>query len=44
MAAIYVVDIDAVPMYTKYFDITIIPSILFFYNAQHMKCDYGYLS
>ncbi|XP_002737880.1 thioredoxin-like protein 4B [Saccoglossus kowalevskii] len=41
MAVIYLVDVDSVPVYTKYFDVSLIPSTVFFFNGQHMKVDYG---
>ncbi|XP_034418179.1 thioredoxin-like protein 4B isoform X1 [Cyclopterus lumpus] len=41
MASIYIVDVDKSPIYTRYFDISYIPSIVFFFNGQHMKVDYG---
>nr|GEU62459.1 thioredoxin-like protein 4B [Tanacetum cinerariifolium] len=42
-AKIALVDVDSeeIQVYLKYFDITFIPSIVFFFNAHHMKMDSG---
>lgn len=42
-AAVALVDIDSedIQVYAKYFDITLIPSTVFFFNAHHMKMDSG---
>ncbi|PWA38097.1 mRNA splicing factor, thioredoxin-like U5 snRNP [Artemisia annua] len=42
-AKIALVDVDSeeIQVYLKYFDITFIPSVVFFFNAHHMKMDSG---
>ncbi|CAL9006066.1 unnamed protein product [Prunus brigantina] len=42
-AAVALIDIDSedIQVYAKYFDITLIPSTVFFFNAHHMKMDSG---
>ncbi|KAG5567321.1 hypothetical protein RHGRI_002776 [Rhododendron griersonianum] len=43
-ATVALVDIDSeeIQVYVKFFDITFIPSTVFFFNAHHMKMDSGY--
>ena len=43
-AVIGLIDADAaeIQSYIKYFDISLIPATLFFFNAHHMKMDSGY--
>lgn len=45
-ANVALVDVDSqdIQVYVKYFDITLIPSTVFFFNAHHMKMDSGYAS
>ncbi|EFJ38588.1 hypothetical protein SELMODRAFT_139765 [Selaginella moellendorffii] len=42
-ASIALVDVDAqeIQVYLHYFDITLIPATVFFFNSQHMKMDSG---
>ncbi|GAB2214535.1 hypothetical protein Droror1_Dr00018886 [Drosera rotundifolia] len=42
-ASVALVDIDSedIQVYVKYFDVTLIPSTIFFFNAHHMKMDSG---
>ncbi|KAK6164267.1 hypothetical protein DH2020_001131 [Rehmannia glutinosa] len=42
-ATVALVDVDSeeIQVYVKYFDITFMPSTVFFFNAHHMKMDSG---
>ena len=42
MAKFWTVDVDAVEVYVKYFDVALIPATVFFWNSQHIKVDYGW--
>ena len=44
-ASVALVDIDSdeIQVYVKYFDISFIPSTVFFFNAHHMKMDSEYV-
>ena len=37
MAKIFLVDVDAVPVYTSYFDVTLIPATIFFFHGEHVR-------
>ncbi|XP_035210325.1 thioredoxin-like protein 4B, partial [Stegodyphus dumicola] len=41
MAEIFTVNLENVPVYKDYFDVTHIPATVFFFNAQHIKVDSG---
>lgn len=41
LASIFLVEAEAVGIYVHYFDITLIPAIVFIFNAEHMKVDFG---
>lgn len=46
MAVVYLVDVQAPEVqetYVKYFDVTLLPAVVFFFNAQHMKVDYRWV-
>ena len=40
-AALVDIDSNEIQVYVKYFDITFIPSTVFFFNAHHIKMDFG---
>lgn len=42
MADIYIIDADNMSVYVQYFDISLIPATVFFFNGQHIKVDYGW--
>ncbi|ELU12404.1 hypothetical protein CAPTEDRAFT_153090 [Capitella teleta] len=41
MARIFLIDVDLISVYAQYFDISLIPATVFFFNAQHIKVDWG---
>eukprot|EP00906_Rhabdomonas_costata_P039221 RCo055482 len=43
LGRVYIVECSEVPTYVRYFGITLVPCIVFFFNTVHMKVDYGTL-
>lgn len=41
MACFYSIDASDVPEYVKYFNISLMPAVVFMFNAEHMKVDFG---
>ncbi|CAD5124791.1 DgyrCDS13053 [Dimorphilus gyrociliatus] len=41
MARIYQIDVKSSEVYNNYFDISYIPATIFFFNAQHIRIDWG---
>lgn len=41
MATIWLLDEAQVPVYAEYFGVQHVPALVFFYNGQHLKCDFG---
>lgn len=41
MASFFSVEPQNLPEYVKYFNVSIFPAIIFFFNAEHMKIDFG---
>jgi hypothetical protein len=41
MADIYLINVDTMDVYRNYFDVTIIPATVFFFNSEHVRVDWG---
>lgn len=41
MACFYSAETKDHPEYVKYFDVSLFPSMVFFFNTEHMKVDFG---
>jgi hypothetical protein len=41
MASFYRIDPKDIPEYANYFGVSILPAMIFFFNAEHMKVDCG---